>query len=121
MAALFFRLRHVSDDEANEVRQLLDQHGIEHYETSAGRWGIGLPAIWLVDDEQLPRARELVDTYQAERSERVKAEYAERAASGENQTLIGLWSQYPLRVLVYLAVIAVIVYFSTRPFFSLLA
>ncbi len=121
MAALFFRLRHVSDEEASEVRQLLDQHGIEHYETSAGRWGIGLPAIWLRHDEQLPRARELLDVYQAERTERVKAEYAEREASGENQTLIGLWAQHPLRVMVYLAVILVIVYFSTRPFYSLLS
>ncbi len=121
MAALCFRLRNVSDDEAEEVRQVLDRHGIEHYETSAGRWGIGLPAIWLRHDDQLARARELIEVYQAERSERVKAEYAERVANGEQQTLVGLWSQHPVRVIVYLAVIAVIVYFSTRPFFGLLA
>ena len=121
MAVLCFRLRNVSVEEADEVRQLLDRHGLEHYETSAGRWGIGLPAIWLRHDDELPRARQLIDAYQAERAARVKAEYAERVASGEQQTLFGLWAQQPLRVVVYLAVIAVIVYFSTRPFFSLLA
>ena len=42
MSKLLFRLRNVPDDEAEEVRQLLEEHGIETYETDAGNWGISL-------------------------------------------------------------------------------
>ena len=47
MALLLFRLRNVPDDEADEVRHLLNENSIEFYETSAGNWGISMPAIWL--------------------------------------------------------------------------
>lgn len=36
MAHLLFRLRHVTDEEALEVRQLLDEQGFDVYETQAG-------------------------------------------------------------------------------------
>ena len=45
MSKLLFRLRHVPEDEAEEVRALLEQNSIEFFETFAGNWGISLPAL----------------------------------------------------------------------------
>lgn len=67
MAKLLFRLHNVSEDEANDVRQLLNEAQIEFYETDAGRWQISVAAIWLRQDEEYPRARALLDEYQAQR------------------------------------------------------
>ena len=52
MPELLFKLRNVPDDEAEEVRQLLNDHEINFYETRAGGWGISMPGIWLPDDRQ---------------------------------------------------------------------
>ncbi len=90
MATLLFKLRGVPDDEQDEVRALLKEHGFNTYETQAGRWLIGVPAIWLADDHHLQEARELLAKYQAERLERVRREYAERQARGE---IPGFWDR----------------------------
>lgn len=52
MSKLLFKLRGVPDDEADEIRALLAEKQIEYYETSAGNWGISLPALWLQDDSR---------------------------------------------------------------------
>ena len=61
MAKLLFKLRGVPDDEADDVRQLLEENGMRVYETSAGTWGTGVPAIWLqegvVNEAAAQRAR----------------------------------------------------------------
>lgn len=67
MAKLLFHLRHVPDDEADEVRQLLTTHELDWYETRAGLWGLSAPALWLRDADQYPRARSLLDDYQQTR------------------------------------------------------
>ena len=82
VANLFFRLRNGPDDEAAEVRQLLDDHSIPWFETSAGRWGISFPAIWLSDERDQVRARELLDTYQQARMLALRAQQAERRQRG---------------------------------------
>lgn len=120
MARIFFRLRLVPDDEAEDVRQLLDDSHIPWYETSAGRWGVSFPAIWVTEDDDLPRAKELLAQYQANRLERIRAEQQSRAENGESETLISRILQRPVQGFGILIVIAVIVYFSIRPFFSIL-
>ena len=67
MAKLLFNLRNVPDDEAEEVRTLLSGHGLDWYETRAGLWGLGAPALWLRDADDYPRARGLLDEYQQAR------------------------------------------------------
>ena len=42
MPLQLFNLRGVPEDEAEDIRQLLDEHEIEFYETSAGNWGVSL-------------------------------------------------------------------------------
>ena len=120
MARIFFRLRLVPDDEAEDVRQLLSESHIPWYETSAGRWGVSFPAIWVRDDEDLPRAQQLLEQYQASRSVRIRSEHEESVERGEKETVVSRFLQYPVQGLAIVAVIAVVVYFSIRPFFSIL-
>ena len=45
MATLLFRLNNVPEDEAEDVRQLLDDKGFAFYETQAGFFGLGVASI----------------------------------------------------------------------------
>ena len=119
MAELFFRLRYVSEDEAADVRRLLDDNRIPYYETTAGRFGISFPAIWLQDDADCPRARALLDTYQQERALRLQLELAEARARNEHDTLFRRALRHPLRILLAVVGISFILYVSISPFFRL--
>lgn len=65
MAKLVFHLANVPENEAQQVRQALDDAGIATFETSAGRWQIGVAGIWVRDDEDVQAARAIIDTIQA--------------------------------------------------------
>jgi hypothetical protein len=83
MAILLFKLSNVPDDEASDVRELLEQHEIYFYETYAGRWRLGVDAIWLTDATHEERARELLRTYQLERTANQQKNYAELVEQGK--------------------------------------
>jgi len=68
MATLVFRLKYVPDEEADEVRQLLTDHDIPFYETSAGRWQVSMAGLWVKDKEQALQARTLIKADQIERA-----------------------------------------------------
>lgn len=105
MAKLLFRLNGVSDDEANEVRQLLDEAGFDTYETDAGRWRISLAAIWLRNDADFGRARALIEDYQQQRSARLQEEFQQRLHSGD---IPGIWQRFRERPVDFVAVAAAI-------------
>ncbi|GAA3945974.1 DUF6164 family protein [Allohahella marinimesophila] len=112
MRKLLFHLRGVPDDEADDVRDLLREAGIEFYETQAGRWNLSVPALWLPDASQLVEARTLIDAYQRERYE--------RAQSGPpTRSWLANLLDSPARVIVYLCVIVGVLYLSTMPFIGL--
>ncbi|MBC52888.1 MAG: hypothetical protein CMQ34_03540 [Gammaproteobacteria bacterium] len=117
MAKLLFRLRHVPDDEAAEVRDLLTAHNISFYETSAGNWGISMPGLWLHRDADYPQARSLLDDYQAERQQRMRAQYEADRAAGTADTLLTLLRQDPARVIAYLFIIVVVAAISILVFY----
>lgn len=75
MAVLIFKLRHVPEDEAQDIRDLLLNNEIEYHETSAGLLGISVPGIWIVNEGQVEKARALIDEYQLQRQKRVREEY----------------------------------------------
>ncbi|PTN12067.1 DUF6164 family protein [Nitrosomonas aestuarii] len=114
MSKILFKLNGVSNDEANEVRTLLDDNDIDYYETSAGNWGISLPAIWLKDVTQFKRARALVDEYQKARTIKMRAEYALMKKEGKNKTLFDAIKEKPAQFVLHLAVSALVVYLSIR-------
>lgn len=118
MSKLLFRLRNVPEDEAQEVRELLDANDIEYFETFAGNWGISLPAIWLRRDDQFAAARSLLDDYQAERAKRIREEYELCRQRGEAKTMWHSFQENPIRFLAYLALAALVLFLSLRFFLS---
>ncbi|MCG6935236.1 MAG: DUF6164 family protein [Proteobacteria bacterium] len=118
MPVLLLKLRGVPDDEANEIRTVLRENGIKYYETSAGNWGISLPAIWLRDKTQLPEANALLERYEAQRLSNAKQEYVRLKREGNSRSLLDVIQQEPIRVVIYIGIIAVILYFSTVPFLN---
>lgn len=89
MAKLLMNLRNVPDDEADEVRALLDQHGVRYYETRPSRWGISFGGIWLRDEAGFAEAKQLLATYQQERQQRARTE---REAAEREGTVETFWS-----------------------------
>lgn len=120
MARLVLNLRNVPDDEARDVRSLLDEHAIDYYETPPSRWGISMGGIWLPNDGDYPRAREILDAYQAERADRARAAYAEKKRLGEAETFAGVLRRRPIEVLAYTAAAAGIIALMMWPIWLLL-
>lgn len=115
MARLLMSLRHVPADEAEEVRELLRQHGVSFYETPPGRWGISAGGIWLHPGEDAGRARTLLDGYQLERRNRARMEREERRARGEEESFQTRLKQNPLGTLLRLAGIILVLYLFSLP------
>ena len=118
MAKLLFRMRDVPDDEAEEVRELLAQNEIAFFETFAGNWGISMPGLWLVNEQQFDEARALLDEYQVARSTRVKSQFLRQREQGEIRTLYQSFRAEPVRFSVYLGLAALVLFLSLRFFVS---
>lgn len=119
MTRLLMNLRGVPEDEAAEVRELLDEHAVDYYETPPNRWGISMGGIWLRDEADHERVRRLLDDYQARRFEAARAAEDERRRDGTEVTFTQMIRRNPVRVLAYVMIIGVLLYFSIRPFFWL--
>lgn len=119
MSKLVFRLRNVPIDEAQDIRELLENNDIAYFETSAGNWGISLPAIWIHDAQQFELSRQLIDGYQRERSERLRREYELSKTKGEAKTLWQSFRENPIRFVAFSALIAIIliIYMQVLVFF----
>ena len=118
MAKLVFRLRFAPDDEAEDVRQLLDDNDIEWFETSPGNWGISMPGIWIQHNQDFERARSLLDDYQQARQSRIREEYALSRERGEGRTAGQMFRENPLRFISYIVLIGVVLFLSLRFFLS---
>jgi hypothetical protein len=105
MSKLLLNLRDVPDDEADDVRRLLDSGAIGYYETRPSLWGISGGAIWIRDDGDVGEAKRLMAEYQRERQARAREERAEAERTGTGETFADVLRTQPLRVA--LAVIAI--------------
>ena len=116
MSRLILNLRYVPEDEAEEVRAILDDNDIEYYETPPNRWGITAGGIWLADESQAERVEQLMAEYQTNRALRAQEEQERRRREGEVETLLGFVVRNPLQSVAYAAVIGLILYLSIMPF-----
>ena len=98
MSKLLLNLRDVPDDEADDVRRLLESGGIGYYETRPSFWGISAGGIWIHNDADAAAAKRLMDEYQRERQARVRAEHVEAERSGTAVTFVDVLRTQPLRV-----------------------
>jgi len=117
MPSLLLNLRHVPDDEADEVRALLDAHRIDYYETPPNRWGISMGGIWVGDMQQAERARQLLATYQAERARNARARHEEERQAGTADTIARRFRRDPVRMLLFSAIALALLAFIVYPFF----
>lgn len=120
MASLLFRLNQVPDDEAEDIRTLLEDAGFDVYETSAGFFGLGVAAIWLRDKNDLSRARQLIDDYQQQRADTMRADYQARLDKGEEASFLRQSLQHPIRSLGVFIVVALILAVIMLPFWKTL-
>ncbi|MDQ6966012.1 MAG: DUF6164 family protein [Mariprofundaceae bacterium] len=119
MPVLLFKLRNVPDDEAADVREILQEHAIEWYETTAGSWGVSMPGIWLHDGSRLDEARNLLTAYQKEREFKARAAYEASVAAGRKRTVFTLIAESPLKVALLIVALGFVLYISIMPFIQL--
>lgn len=112
MSILFFSLRGVPEDEAEEVRELLTSNELNFYETSAGNWGVSMPAIWLINQEDMDTAKQLLAEYQQQRT------LFQREKADETPSLIGSIMANPLRFIVCLSAMLLVLYASIKMVFE---
>ncbi|KEF29844.1 hypothetical protein D777_03020 [Marinobacter nitratireducens] len=112
-------LRHVPDDEADEIRALFEEHGVPYYETPPSRWGISMGGFWVHDNDEAARARALLEQYQLQRLHDQRKAYEERQARGESVGVAAMIRRHPLRTFAALIAIVVIVGVSLLPFVRL--
>jgi hypothetical protein len=105
MSKLLLNLRMVLDDEADDVRAMLDANRIEFYETQPSRWGISYGGIWVTHDQDIAQAKRLMAEYQAQRQARVRAENEAARRDGSAQTFADVFRAEPGRVLMILLAI----------------
>lgn len=120
MARLLLNFRHVPDDEAEEVRQMLDSAEIEFYETPPNRWGISVGGIWVRHEDDMPRARSLMADYQRQRQARALAEREARRREGREESLWHRLREQPVRVVASLLGAGLIVYLMLLPFLGMI-
>ncbi|MFA6164773.1 MAG: DUF6164 family protein [Methylobacter sp.] len=114
MSILLFSLRGVPEDEADEIRELLIANELDYYETSAGNWSASMPAIWLKQNEDLDRARQLLNEYHQQRMMAQREKYQQLKKEGKNISIIHSIKNNPLRFISYVAAILFILYVSIR-------
>jgi hypothetical protein len=113
MAKLLFRLHDVPDDEANDIRQLMNEHQLQCYETSEGKWRVGVAAIWLIDESRFDEARALINAYENERYQRVHFTAEEKPLSFGQYAM-----QHPIHVFMGFIALAFVLFLSVYPFLA---
>lgn len=116
MPLLLLNLRNVPEDEADEVRALLDEHHIDYYETRPSLWGVSGGGLWLPDDRQEDEARKRLAAYQAARGERVRRERELAISEGRAPSAWAAFRENPLRALATLLGIVLMLGLATLPF-----
>jgi len=116
MSVLIFRLNDVCEEEADDVRELLRDNRLDFYESSAGRWGLSVAGLWLQDEQQKAQARDLIDSYQQQRSQRMVGQ----ADQSPSETLLDRLKKSPLQFVSYSVLAVFILFISLSPFIKLI-
>ena len=81
-------LSDIPTDEAKEIRALLRGNNIDYYETPRGDWVGSLDAIWLKDNNQEDKARELLASFQNERVQSAQARYIKLEETRKDKSIL---------------------------------
>lgn len=116
MAKLLLSLRNVPDDEAQEVRALLEAHEVPFYETMPSFWGVSAGGIWVSSPEDFATAARLMAEYQQKRAATARAEYEAAKRAGATATLWGSIRAAPMQAIVMLLGIVLVFALMLLPF-----
>jgi hypothetical protein len=119
MPEMLVNLRGVPEDEVSEIIQLLTDNEISFYETPPGNWGISMPALWVREEAEKQKALPLLESYQISRAAKARDAYEKSKKSGEQKSALQNLLDNPFKKIIYLSFIAVILFFSIKPFLSL--
>jgi len=115
MSKLLLNLRNVPDDEADDVRAMLDAAGIAFYETPPSMWGISAGGIYVAQDADIAQAKRLMAQYQAQRQVRARAEHEAALRDGTAETFWTVLRTEPVRVVLTLLAIVFLIALVALP------
>jgi hypothetical protein len=75
MAKRIFSYPWSAEEEADSIRNLLLSHKIDFFETPASRWGFTHAAIWLKNDDELDKARAILQQHHLQYAEKARQQY----------------------------------------------
>lgn len=116
MARLIFDLRDVPDDEADDVRALLESADIAFYETRPAALGLFAGGLWVADDGLVQAAKSRIAEYQQARQLRVRAEYQAALRDGSAESSWQSIRRQPVKALGLLLAALLIAAITVLPF-----
>jgi len=119
VASLLLNLRGVPDDEADEIRALLEAREIAYFETPPSRWGVSAGAIWIRRRDDVARAERLIAEYQTRRLAAARAQYHAARQQGRARTLWASVREDPLLAIAVLLGITFVIGILALPFILL--
>lgn len=99
MSKRLLNLRHVPADELADIQAFLDENRINWYQTPPSPFGLSHGGIWVKEEGEFVKARQLMDAYQAQRAQRARAERAQSVADGSAETFADLLRENPAKVI----------------------
>ena len=119
MAKFLMGLRDVPDDEAADIRALLDAHDLPWYETAPSFWGVSGGGFWLRDGARLAEAKALLAAYQDERGRVAREQRADDLAAGRVDSPWADLRRRPLQTLAIVSGIVLMIALTLLPFILL--
>lgn len=119
MTKLLFSLRGVPEDEAEDIRELLEENSINFYETNAGNWGISMPGIWINNEDDWFEANRILSVYQQNRSVQQRELYQQLKKQGKHKRILDALMHNPVQFIFYSVFIVFILYISVKLVFEM--
>lgn len=119
MAKRLLNLRNVPVDELEDVSALLVEHDIAFYVIEPSMWGVNGGGIWIEDDAQIDRAKQVVGDYQSQRQARARARHAAEKEAGTAETFQTQLRARPLQVASAIVGIVLALALLALPYFLL--
>ena len=118
MVIQLMKLRQVPEDELIDILKLLDELEVDYYQTSAGAFGISLPALWLRDETRHAEVLAQLEDYAAKRQQRARLERDAWAELNGHRTMSDIFRDHPLKFCLRVVVIVVLLFITVKPFLN---
>lgn len=107
-----FDIGGASGEEVETIRDLLEENGIEYYETAHSSYGPTAAAIWVHSERDHKRAREIIDAMQADLRVKNKSQQADKRHELERRQKMRF---LPFAIFVLIILLYMLLFGVTRP------